>query len=311
MQLPAEIKAEAEKIAAAFPHGDIARAAESISARYRQERADGSRIVTKAAEAAAYAAARMPATFAAISSAIEHTIQCCNADITSAADIGAGTGAGAIAASELFGGITELHCYEREPEMRALGKKLAADAQWFDLDMISGELPRSYDLVMLCYALNELSAADRDRVVSRLWEHTGKMLLIVEPGTPTGHANIIQARELLIQSGASIAAPCPGNMPCGLDSGDWCHFTARATRSKLHKQLKGGDAPYEDEKFSYISVVRGECSPCARRILRHPQISPGFIELRVCTAGGIDDIKVTKKSPDFKAARKSDSGDGF
>ena len=311
MQLPSEIKTAAEETAAGFAHGDIAKAAESISARYRQERADGFRIVTKAAEAAAYAVTRMPATFAAVSSALEHTLQCCGADISSAADIGARTGAGAIAVRELLDGVTTMHCYEREPEMRALGRKLAENAEWFELDMISGELPRSYDLIMLCYALNELSAADRDKVTSRLWEHTGKLLLIVEPGTPAGHAGIMRARELLIQSGAVIAAPCPTCAPCRLDTDDWCHFTARAARSKLHKQLKGGDAPYEDEKFSYIAAVRGDCTPCERRILRHPQISPGFIDMRVCTADGISDIKVTKKSADFKKARKSDCGDSI
>ncbi|MBQ9383329.1 MAG: rRNA methyltransferase [Ruminiclostridium sp.] len=310
MQLPAEIRAAAEENAARFAHKELQAAANSISERYRAEKADGSRIVTKAAEAAAYAVTRMPATFAAISSALEHTLKHFTGELFSAADIGAGTGAAAAAISGFIGDITELHCFEREPEMRKLGEKLT-EAHWHDLDMTKGELSRSFDLITLCYALNELSEADRGRVITSLWEHTDKLLLITEPGTPAGYRSIISAREQLISLGASIAAPCPAAGSCPLGKDDWCHFTARAERSKLHKQLKGGDAPYEDEKFSYIAAVRGNCRPCDRRILRHPQISPGFIDLRVCTKEGISDIKITKKSPDFKTARKTESGDSI
>ncbi len=308
MQLPAEIRAAVEENAARFAHKELLTAAVSISERYRAEKADGSRIVTKAAEAAAYAVTRMPATFAAVSSALEHTLAQFSGELCSAADIGAGTGAAAAAISGIIDDISELHCYERETEMRRLGEKLT-DAQWHDLDITKDTLPRSYDLITLCYTLNELSGSDRERVVERLWEHTDKLLLIIEPGTPTGYGNIISAREQLISLGAAIAAPCPFTGGCPLKKDDWCHFTARAERSKLHKQLKGGDAPYEDEKFSYLAAAKCTAKPCERRILRHPQISPGFIDLRVCTKEGISDIKITKKSPDFKTARKAESGD--
>ena len=107
-----------------------------------------------------------------------------------------------------------------------------------------------------------------------------------------------------------MAAPCPTNGECTLPEDDWCHFTARVQRSKIHKQLKGGDAPYEDEKFCFIAVSRTEVEG-ASRILRHPKIESGKITLRLCTADGICDKLVTKKSPLFKAARKSDSGDSF
>ena len=135
------------------------------------------------------------------------------------------------------------------------------------------------------------------------------MLLIVEPGTMTGYRNIMQARKLLLANGAAIAYPCPNIAECPLPDGDWCHFTARAARSKLHKQLKGGEVPYEDEKFSCIAVVRSECRPCERRILRHPQIASGVITLHTCTAAGIENVRVTKSSKLFKAARKAECGD--
>ena len=95
-----------------------------------------------------------------------------------------------------------------------------------------------------------------------------------------------------------------------LPADDWCHFTARVARSKLHKQLKGGDAPYEDEKFCFLAVAREPCETKAR-ILRHPKIESGLITLKLCTDNGICERKITRKDPLFKAARKSDSGDSF
>lgn len=317
MQFPEELREAAEAYAQTFDRKTLIKAAETVSARYREGSADGSELVTKPEEVAAYAAVRMPATFAAVSNALEHALTHFAGTIKTAADIGAGTGAAGWAVAELTDGLSELHCFERVGAMRSLGERLmteagiSADVFWHELDVTRGELPESYDLITACYIMNELTPDGMARAVRSLWEKTKGMLLIVEPGTKTGHANILKARGQLIDLGAQIAYPCPGNGACPLPEDDWCHFTARAARSKLHKQLKGGDVPYEDEKFSCIAAVRAGASPCRMRILRHPQIASGAVELHVCTAEGISDIMVTRSSKQFKAARKSDSGDAF
>ena len=165
---------------------------------------------------------------------------------------------------------------------------------------------------MLCsYCLNELTESARKYAVERLWQSTQKLLLIVEPGTPEGYARILRARGQLIGLGADIAAPCPGAAECPLPEGDWCHFTARVSRSRLHKQLKGGDVPYEDEKFCFIAASRVGVSPCAARILRHPRVDSGRITLELCSGNGREQRVVTKKSPQFRQARKSAAGDAF
>ena len=162
----------------------------------------------------------------------------------------------------------------------------------------------------LKYCLNELTPSARKAALMKLWHSTDKLLLIIEPGTPEGFSQLREARKLLLSEGGYIAAPCPHNGDCMLPEDDWCHFTARVARTKLHKQLKGGDAPYEDEKFCFLAVSRRECEGRAR-ILRHPKIESGKITLKLCTEQGISDKMVTKKSPLFKASRKSDSGDSF
>ena len=97
-----------------------------------------------------------------------------------------------------------------------------------------------------------------------------------------------------------------------MKEGDWCHFAVRVQRTKLHKQLKGGDAPYEDEKFCYLALMKTPpAEPCAARVLRHPLIAPGKITLTLCEAGEKKIRTVTKKDPLWKRARKIGAGDGL
>ena len=80
----------------------------------------------------------------------------------------------------------------------------------------------------------------------------------------------------------------------------------------MHKQLKGGDAPYEDEKFTYLAVTRDSIQIDSSRILRHPFIESGRITLKLCTGRGIETKSVTKKQKDsFRVARKAKCGDTF
>ena len=315
MLYPDELRAAAESFAEGFDRKTLMKAASAVSQRYREERADGSVLVSTGAETAAYAVTRMPATFAAVGSALSHALSHYTGESASAADLGAGTGAAGWAASMLIDGLETLHLYERSEAMSALGKKLMdtaeipADTLWSSLDITAGTLPRSYDLITASYVFNELKESDRDRAVLGLWEKTDGMLLITEPGTKAGYSVIAQIRKLLIKNGALICYPCPGNGECPLPDGDWCHFTARAARSKLHKQLKNSEVPYEDEKFSCIAAVRNGAKPCGSRILRHPITESGLITLHVCTGTQISDMKITRSSKLFKAARKAECGD--
>ena len=73
--------------------------------------------------------------------------------------------------------------------------------------------------------------------------------------------------------------------------------------------MNGGELSYEDEKYSFVLAVKGEAQPGVGRILRHPRVHPGLIELRVCGPEGIREEKVTKRSKEaWRAARKADWG---
>lgn len=313
MEFPSELRLATERLLAGQDIKAITASAEGISKRYRSESGTGKSLVSSGRDTLAYAAVRMPATFGAVSRALGLTMQRCNAEISSVLDVGAGTGAASHAA-QLVTGCENITCIEREDSMISLGKQLmqarGISAQWIKRDISLADFDEKADLVLSSYCLNELSPLSREKAVQRLWNAAEKLLVIVELGTPEGFGQLCAARKQLIAMGGFVAAPCPTNGECPLPTDDWCHFTARIARTRLHKQLKGGEVPYEDEKFCFIAVSRTEAVGAAR-IIRHPKIESGRITLRLCTADGICDKLVTRKNPLFKTARKSDSGDSF
>ncbi|TIU19787.1 MAG: methyltransferase type 11, partial [Mesorhizobium sp.] len=100
-----------------------------------------------------------------------------------------------------------------------------------------------------------------------LWRLTSDTLLIVEPGTPAGWQRVLAVRSQLIEAGAHVSAPCPHEAPCPLVPPDWCHFSRRVARSRLHRLAKEADVPWEDEKFIYLAASR---QPAAVRAARSP-----------------------------------------
>ena len=317
MELPEQLKQRIEARAAAYPAAQLAQAAQSLSERYRKSSGQGRRLLSGAEQALAYAIARMPATYGAICRSLELALPCYGGALHSILDVGAGTGAGSWAAQTLLGEL-QYTCLEREPAMIELGQALMAEqaelarAKWLRQDINSGLGGQQADLVLAAYTLGELTEEDRARATEVLWNAARGMLLLVEPGTPAGFAGLRRAREQLLAQGAQVAAPCPHGNACPMAAEDWCHFTVRVTRSRLHRLCKGGEAPFEDEKFAFLAVCRSEAKPAAARILRHPQKAGGHIGLTLCGAQGIERCIVSKKQRDaFRQARKAEAGAAF
>jgi ribosomal protein RSM22 (predicted rRNA methylase) len=237
-------------------------------------------------------------------------------------DLGAGPGTASWATLATCAGITSVTQVDRSPALLAMAGRLAPAAlNGRDVtitqrvaDIAAFDTWPSADVVVGAYALAELSASARARVVASAWRASTRLLVLVEPGTPAGFEHIHEARAALIAAGAQILAPCPHEGPCPMRAAgvsvDWCHFAVRVPRSRLHRQVKGGTLGYEDEKYAYLVVSRAPdpARPDAR-VLRHPRIEKGRIALALCTPDGAQRDIVTRRDATWRAARKVDWGD--
>ena len=124
---PQELNAALEALISGRDNAQLGRDAQTISENYRLRTGTGGRLLTKESEAAAYAAARMPATYAAAQAALEEALAASGMEIHSLVDCGAGTGAATWAAAGLLD-LERIICLEREEAMRAVGSS-AADAR--------------------------------------------------------------------------------------------------------------------------------------------------------------------------------------
>jgi len=303
-----------------LPPKQAGQAVERLIANYRGATPTDAPILRDRADVVAYAAYRMPATFEAVRSALEAFADAVPQwSPASHVDVGGGTGAATWAVSSTWDGTRPVTVLDWAEPALALGREVAAahpalrGARWQRARIGTALALEPTDLVTVSYVLNELAAPDRAVLVDAA-ASAAQAVVIVEPGTPDGYARVIEARDRLIAAGFRVAAPCPHSAACPIVPGtDWCHFSARVSRSSLHRQVKGGSLPYEDEKFSYVAAARFPVSPVSSRVVRRPQIRKGQVLLDLCEAEErLSRTTVTKKHGDlYRAARDADWGDAW
>ncbi|MFF3497753.1 small ribosomal subunit Rsm22 family protein [Streptomyces sp. NPDC003247] len=303
-----------------LPPKQAAQAVDRLIANYRGATPTDAPILRDRADVAAYAAYRMPATFEAVRSALEAFADAVPGWVPGGhVDVGGGTGAATWAVGATWSGQRPVTVLDWAEPALALGREIAGanpalrDVRWQRARIGAALALDATDLVTVSYVLNELSAADRAALVDAA-AAAAQAVVIVEPGTPDGYARIIEARGRLVAAGFRVAAPCPHSAACPIAPGtDWCHFSARVSRSSLHRQVKGGSLPYEDEKFSYVAAARFPVAPAPARVVRRPQIRKGQVLLDLCGAEErLERTTVTKRHGElYRAARDADWGDAW
>lgn len=292
-ELPAELKVALEHAAHGMSRSDAATRAATISRTYRDGGNSGA--IRTASDALAYALARMPATYAAVAA-------CLNAlgevrpgfAPQSLLDAGAGPGTATWAAAQAYASLQTLTLLDANAALRSLALQLTAGSEHAsrigyehgDIRTKLSAMPQA-DLVIASYVIGELDAGARAAFTATLWSKSRDTLLVVEPGTPAGYARIIELRRQLIAEGAHVIAPCPHDQNCPLVAPDWCHFAQRLARSRAHKQIKGAELPFEDEKFSYVVLSRTSLTQRPARVLARPELSKVAIRAKLCTADGV------------------------
>jgi ribosomal protein RSM22 (predicted rRNA methylase) len=314
--LPAELKAALDGKLRGFSRSDAAGRAASISKTYRD--GGGSGAIRSEADALAYALARMPATYAAVTASLNALVGI-RPDLapTSLLDVGAGPGTATWAVAEAFPSLQEFALLDANDALRALALDLVTDSfRLRDVSYERGEARAvlakadTADLVVASYMIGEISDAERRALTELMWEKTRDALLVVEPGTPAGYARVIALREHLIALGAHVAAPCPHDGKCPLQTPDWCHFTQRLQRSRAHMQVKGAEVPFEDERFAYVALTRAAVAQRPARVLAQPIVSKIEVTAKLCTTDGLAFRKVPRRAKaDYAGARRWRWGD--
>jgi len=286
--------------------------AERAAAQSQNYRAGGgSQAIRSPEDALAYAFTRLPATYAAAIAVFDALREVCDVEPRSLLDVGAGPGTAAFAAAQAFSTLADIRLVEINAEMRRLGSELLAEAASPVLRAATylGSLEGSTapaDLVVASYVAGELAAEVLARFTQALWAASARALVVIEPGTPAGYQRILQIRSLLIAAGAHVAAPCPHERACPLLAPDWCHFAKRLPRSRDHLQVKGVSVPFEDEKFSYVVLVRGPGAQGTHaRVLAPPQVSKSGVAAKLCTAEGIVHDVAARRDRDAYRRHKS------
>jgi ribosomal protein RSM22 (predicted rRNA methylase) len=315
--LPAELRAALDAKLHGLSRGDAAQRAAAISQTYRG--GGGSGAIRSEADAMAYALARMPATYAAVTASFNalHEIRPDFAP-QSLLDVGAGPGTASWAAAATFASLHACTLLDANPALRALALDLARDGHLPALRYEQGDAAAGLadvpaaDLVVASYVINELDDAPRAALTELMWAKTADTLVVVEPGTPAGTRRILDLRRQLIARGAHVMAPCPHDAECPLLAPDWCHFTRRLPRLRAHKQLKAAELPYEDEKFSYVVLSRAPVTRRPARVLAQPEVGKIAGMAKLCTPAGIRIAAAPRRDKAaYARLRKLNWGDTF
>ncbi|MEA2891698.1 MAG: hypothetical protein QOI05_2491 [Bradyrhizobium sp.] len=300
--LPAELKSALDAKLHGLSRNEMAQRSAAISNTYRG--GGGSAAIRTGTEALAYALARMPATYAAVTASLNALCEI-RPDFSpkTLLDIGAGPGTATWAAAETFSSLADFTSIDANTALRTLaldlfGRSSRLSGVRYTRGDARAALPaaEAADLVIASYLVGEMDDTERAALVDQIWTKTRDTLLIVEPGTPAGYARIIGLRRQLIALGAHVAAPCPHDGECPLVVPDWCHFSQRLPRSRAHKALKGAELPFEDEKFAYVALTRAPVQHRPCRVLAQPEIGKVEVTAKLCAPDGLVVAKVPRRA---------------
>jgi ribosomal protein RSM22 (predicted rRNA methylase) len=320
--LPPNLKAAFARLAHGVSRNSIAQRAAAQSRNYRA--GGGSQAIATSDDALAYAFARLPATYAAavaVFNATRETLPTFRP--RTMLDVGAGPGTAAFAAIEAYETLADIRLIDANASVRNLSLQLMAEAgnetlrQVVDrqsyrhgdaVRLLAGAEPA--DLVVASYMASEIAADGLAQFAQLLWAATAGALVIIAPGTPEGYRRILQMRGELVAADAHVAAPCPHGRPCPLRPPDWCHFAQRLPRSRDHLHIKDAELPFEDEKFSYVVLSRGNPQPIDARVLAPPRITKSAITTKLCMdAGVVSDIAARRDPGAYRRCKSWRWGD--
>jgi len=185
------------------------------------------------------------------------------------------SGPAPVAFAALDSGARDVTIADRSPAALATAKELAREAgealgiRRIDLAVAkpaTHEVGGPFDLIAIGHGLNELYSAQPDAASRRAalvdgWIGTlkkGGSLMILEPALRDTSRALLEIRDLLVQRGRAIRAPClyRGNCPALVKQTDWCHAERPWRRPPLVEAIaRAAGLRRESLKMSYLVVA--------------------------------------------------------
>ena len=160
MELPEDLRYAIELELSAISYKELAKLAAELSDRYRADKPSaGGSFIKSQRDIDAYVAFRMPATFAAVYSALNQVMECLpNWSPQTLLDVGAGPGTALWAALSVYPDLNAATLIEREEGMIRLGKRLGKyssstviqEAKWVEVDITANDW-KSFPDISNCF----------------------------------------------------------------------------------------------------------------------------------------------------------------
>lgn len=182
-----------------------------------------------------------------------------------------GSGPGPMAFAEMDAGASTVTAADRSKPALDLARTLATEAgegiatrEW------SPEKPLpdgKFDVITMGHVVNELfngQIAPRAQLLEKILERVNAngSLVVVEPALRETSRALLQVRDVLVERGYAIRAPClfRGACPALIKESDWCHAERQWRMPKLVEDLaRGAGLHKESLKMSYLIVApKGE-----------------------------------------------------
>jgi len=185
------------------------------------------------------------------------------------------SGPAPLAFAALDAGVREVTVADRSATALAAARELAAEAgealRIRQVDLAGAKPGQSdvggpFDLISIGHGLNELYASRLDAPERRAammdsWMgllKEGGSLLILEPALRDTSRNLLRVRDLLVQRGRVVRAPClyRGNCPALIRESDWCHAERSWQRPPLVEMIAAAAGLRKESlKMSYLLMA--------------------------------------------------------
>ncbi len=249
---------------------EVARAVQQLSQGLTRERSlAGSRYMDEPALLGAYLLFFWPVSYAQARQVLGELPH------LSGAALDLASGPAPLAFAALDAGVREVTVADRSATALAAARELAAEAgealRIRQVDLAGAKPGQSdvggpFDLISIGHGLNELYASRLDAPERRAammdsWMgllKEGGSLLILEPALRDTSRNLLRVRDLLVQRGRVVRAPClyRGNCPALIKESDWCHAERSWQRPPLVEMIAAAAGLRKESlKMSYLLMA--------------------------------------------------------